>query len=57
MLFLRWRLTPTTEGNQIAKLDGNIDETLTVAGSSITARLTSDGSVTKDGVTVTITSL
>ena len=45
------------EGNQIAKLDGKIDETLTVDGSSITARLTSDGSVTKDGVTVTIRSL
>jgi len=45
------------DGNQIAKLDGNINETLTVDGASITARLTSDGSVTKDGVTVTITSL
>ncbi len=42
------------DGNQIAKLDGTIDETLTVEGSSITARLTSDGSVTKSGVTVSI---
>jgi len=44
-------------GHQIAKLDGSIDRTLTVDGGSITARLTSDGSVTKDGVTVTITSI
>jgi len=43
-------------GNQIARFDGSIDETLTVQGSSITARLTSDYSVTKSGVTVTITS-
>ena len=41
-------------GNQIAKLDGVLDETITVEGSSITARLTSDGSVTKSGVTVNI---
>ena len=42
-------------GNQIAKLDGKMNETITVEGSSITARLTSDGSVTKSGVTVSIT--
>jgi len=42
---------------QIAKLDGKMNETYTVTGDSITARLTSDGSVTKSGVTVTIESV
>jgi len=35
-------------------LDGAINTTLTVQGSSITARLVSDYSVTDAGVTVTI---
>ena len=43
-------------GDQVARFDGNINETLTVQGSSITARLVSDGSITKSGVTVTISS-
>jgi len=41
-------------GNEIKKLDGTINEEFTVNGSSIRARLTSDGSVTRSGVTVTI---
>ena len=43
-------------GNQVAKLDGKLDKTITVSGSEITARLKTDGSVTKSGVTVSISS-
>jgi len=41
-------------GQQIQKLDGKINKTINVMGSSITARLTSDFSYTKSGVTVRI---
>lgn len=43
-------------GQQVKKLDGSINETFTVSGSSITARLVTDYSVTKSGVTVSIVS-
>ena len=43
-------------GNQVKRLTGSINETFTVSGSSIRARLTSDYSVTRSGVTVTIAS-
>ncbi len=42
------------KGKQIAKLDGIINKTVTVKGSLITAKLTSDYSITKSGVTVSI---
>ena len=45
-----------TEGQEIGRFDGNINETLTVKGSSIKATLISDGSITKSGVTVSISS-
>jgi len=41
-------------GNKIRTLDGSINETFTVTGSQINAKLTSDLSVTKSGVTVSI---
>ena len=40
--------------NEIKKLDGNIDETFEVEGSSIRARLKTDYSVTKAGVTIAV---
>jgi len=39
-------------GKQVAKLNGKIDQTVEVAGSSVRVQLTSDSSVTKSGVTV-----
>lgn len=45
------------DNNQIEKLHGNnLDETFEVAGDSIRARLTSDGSISTSGVTVNISS-
>ncbi|MCI5135641.1 MAG: hypothetical protein D3920_11340 [Candidatus Electrothrix sp. AW2] len=41
---------------EIKKLHGSINETFTVSGSEITARLVTDYSVTKSGVTVSIVS-
>lgn len=41
-------------GNEIKVLDGQIKETMIAEGSTITARLTSDWSKTKSGVTVSI---
>jgi len=41
-------------GNQVAQYDGVINETFTVNGSSVRAVLTSDGSVTRSGVQITI---
>ena len=43
-------------GNQVKRLSGLINETFTVSGSSIKAKLTSDYSQTRSGVTVTIAS-
>ena len=42
-------------GNEVKSLSGNINEVFTINGSSITARLTTDSSVTSSGVTVNIT--
>ncbi len=42
-------------GNEIKSLRGNINEVFTINGSSITARLTTDGSATRSGVTVSVT--
>lgn len=42
-------------GNQVKRLDGSIDTSFTVNGSSITAKLITDGSVTSSGVTVSVT--
>ena len=42
------------DGKQIGRFSGAISETIAVEGSSITATLTSDGSVTKGGVAITI---
>ncbi len=41
-------------GTQLARLDGDINTTITVEGASVTARLTSDVSVTSTGVTISI---
>lgn len=41
-------------GNQVQQLDGSIDTSFTVSGSSITATLITDGSITRSGVTVSI---
>ena len=43
-------------GTQIKALSGSINETFTVVGDTITARLIADGSVTSSGVTITIRS-
>jgi hypothetical protein len=45
-----------TLGNQVRRLTGNINETFTVGGSSIMARLVSDSSITSSGVTITVRS-
>jgi len=42
------------DGNNVDQFDGSIEEEFTVSGSSITVRLVTDGSVTDDGVTVTV---
>ena len=42
------------DGKQIGRFSGAMNETLSVDGSSVTATLTSDGSVTKSGVSITI---
>ncbi len=41
-------------GQEVGRYSGAINETLTVSGSSIRAVLTSDGSLTDSGVTVSI---
>lgn len=41
-------------GNQVKRLHGSINTSFIVPGSSVRARLTSDGSVTRAGVTVSI---
>ncbi len=46
-----------SSGTQVGRFSGVINETLTVSGSSIRAVLTSDGSVTKSGVTVSISTI
>ena len=44
-------------GNELKKLDGSINETFIVSGSQITAKLTTDASVNRAGVTVSIQSI
>jgi len=46
----------SSNGTEVGSFSGTINETLTVSGSSIRAVLTSDGSVTRSGVTVSISS-
>ena len=41
-------------GNQVQRLHGPLNTSFILNGDSVTARLTSDGSVTKSGVTITI---
>ncbi|MBT7307224.1 MAG: PKD domain-containing protein, partial [Gammaproteobacteria bacterium] len=43
-----------SNGTQLQRYHGSISDTFTVAGDSITARLTSDSSVTRNGVTITV---
>jgi surface antigen len=43
-----------SSGQEVERFSGSINETLTVSGSSIRAVLTSDSSVTRSGVTVSI---
>ena len=45
-----------SNGNQIQRLHGGINSSFIVNGDSVRVRLTSDGSVTRSGVTVTIKS-